>query len=162
MQLIFDFLIPGEPVWDFCCDHGYMGLKAYHSGAFPEVHFVDQVPHIIARLERSFLAKHLKSEYLQRAFFWAESGENISAPLKGTAIIAGVGAHTTLQILRGLFAREGAQASRFILVPQKDEELLEQELGAWDGFKSHYKVAAITHVREGSRIRKLLIFDKIL
>lgn len=162
MQLIFDYLIHGEPVWDFCCDHGYMGLKAYHSGFFPEVHFVDQVPHIMARLEQSFLAKHLKPEYLQRAFFWAESGENISAPLKGTAIIAGVGAHTTIQILRGLFGREGAQASRFILVPQKDEELLEQELAAWEHFKSLYKIADVTHVREGSRIRKLLIFDKIL
>lgn len=162
MQLIFDYLIPGEPVWDFCCDHGYMGLKAYHSGVFPEIHFVDQVPHIIAKLEQAFHIKHHRAEFAQRAFFWAESGENISVPLKGTAIIAGVGAHTTLQILRGLFALEGTQASRFILVPQKDEELLEQELGAWEAFKSHYKVAAITHVREGSRIRKLLIFDKIL
>lgn len=162
MQFIFSHLIPDKPVWDFCCDHGYMGLKAYHSGAFPEIHFVDQVPHIIAKLEKTFHIKHHRPEFSQQAFFWAQSGEYISAPLKGTVIIAGVGAHTILQILRGLFEREGTQASRFILVPQKDEELLQQELELWETFKSHYQTAVVTQVQEGSRIRKVLIFDKIL
>ncbi|QDK36721.1 SAM-dependent methyltransferase [Bdellovibrio sp. NC01] len=162
MNLIFDYLIPGEPVWDFCCDHGYMGLKAYHSCQFPEVHFVDQVPHIIARLEQSFLTKHQKAEYTQKVFFWAQSGENINSPLNGTAIIAGVGAHTILQILRGLFAQNTMNASRFILAPQKQEEFLEQELSAWNEFQTRFKIADVTHIQEGSRHRKLLIFDKVL
>ena len=163
MLTICDHLIPGEPVWDFCCDHGYMGLRAYHLGQFPEIHFVDQVPHIIEKLESRFYSKHQKPELPQKVFFWAASGENITVSLQGTAIIAGVGAHTILQILRGLFDRDGGlQASRLIMGPHNDEEFLEETLSSWEEFCLKFKPTVRTQVVEGSRIRKLLIFDKIL
>lgn len=163
MLLICDYLLPGEPVWDFCCDHGYMGLRAYHSGDFPEIHFVDQVPHIIEQLENRFRHRHQRDGLTAQVSFWPESGENLRVPLKGTAIIAGVGAHTILQILRGLIEREqGLQASRLVLGPHNDEEFLEHSLASWQAFQKGFKLAANTQVQEGSRTRKLLIFDKVL
>ena len=152
----------GMPVWDFCCDHGYMGLMAYHSGAFPEIHFVDQVPHIIAKLEENFRTKHQREEKPHVVNFWAESGENIPQMLTGTAIIAGVGAHTVIKILRGIYANDRLNAQRLILVPQKKEELLECTLREWNDFQLRYRFVSSTDVVEGHRSRKLLIYDKIL
>ena len=91
LMAIYENLIQGESVWDFCCDHGYLGISAYRSGYFPEVHFVDQVPHIIQRLQQEFAQKHFDEENSQQAFFWAQSGESLEVPLTGTAVIAGVG-----------------------------------------------------------------------
>lgn len=69
MQYVYDHLLTGSPVWDFCCDHGYLGLNAYSSGDFPQIHFVDQVPHIIEKLESRFRKDYFDSQNFQVAFF---------------------------------------------------------------------------------------------
>ena len=150
-------------MWDLCCDHGYVGLKAYHSGTFPEIHFVDQVPEIISSLQERFENRHQRPGLTEKVNFWAQSGETLTVPMEGTAVIAGVGAHTILQILRGLCERdENLKISRWILGPHTDEEFLQESLSVWPRFSKVFQLAALTNVREGQRDRKLLIFDKVL
>ncbi|MGZ3775086.1 MAG: SAM-dependent methyltransferase [Pseudobdellovibrionaceae bacterium] len=159
MQLIFDHLLPGQPVWDFCCDHGYIGLNAYESGLFPEVHFVDQVPHIIQQLQLRFQNEYWQKDSAIQARFLAITGEDVAIPLSGSVIIAGVGAHTIFKILNTLQQKNLLQAQRLILGPQRDEEWLLKMLLEVPGF--HYKRAADhCEIVERGRSRKLLIFDK--
>lgn len=160
MQLIFDFLVPGEPVWDFCCDHGYMGLNAYESGLFPEVHFVDQVPHIIEQVQQRFQTEHFRENSSARAYFFAVAGEDIPKPLYGSAIIAGVGAYTIFKILESLHERDFLHAKRLILCPQRDDEKLKEDLRKMSNF-SYEMTRDCCEIVERGRGRKLLIFDKI-
>lgn len=159
MQLIFDHLIPGEPVWDFCCDHGYMGLNAYESGLFPEVHFVDQVEHIIEKLRARFLAEYHRENSGTQAHFHSVPGEEIAMPLRGSLVVAGVGAFTIFCILESLHRRRLLQARRLILCPQRDEHKLRGQIAQINDFgyevcNEHYQIT------ERGRVRKLLIFDK--
>jgi len=159
MQLIFDHLIPGEPVWDFCCDHGYMGLNAYESGLFPEVYFVDQVEHIIASLRARFEREYFRAEGAQAHFFPTPGGD-VPVPLKGSVVVAGVGAHTIFSILKKLHGRGFLHASRLILCPQRDHEKLREFLAAENDF-GYRGSLTLREVEERGRKRKLLIFDKI-
>lgn len=159
MQLIYDLLMPGEPVWDFCCDHGYLGLNAYESGLFPEIYFVDQVEHIIARLQKRFDTKYYREESPVQAHFLSQPGEGVERPLRGTVVIAGVGAHTIFKIICGVHGKGLLQARRLILCPQRDEEKLiefflsERNFG-YQLSDEHYEV------EERGRLRKLLIFNR--
>lgn len=161
MQLIYDHLLPGKPVWDFCCDHGYLGLNAYESGLFSEVHFVDQVPHIVENLQRRFESEYRQDGNATGAVFHAHSGEDVRTMLSGTVVIAGVGAHTIAQILGPLGQKGLLNADRLILGPQRDEEkllvLLQNE-----PFLSNFCQPQWLSLEERGRNRKLLIFDKIL
>ncbi|WP_374029689.1 tRNA (adenine(22)-N(1))-methyltransferase TrmK [Bdellovibrio bacteriovorus] len=161
MQFIYDQLLPNKPVWDFCCDHGYMGLNAYESGRFPEVYFVDQVPHIVQQLEQRFHREYYREDALAKAFFLAKKGEDIDLPLTGTAMVAGVGAFTIFNILQELHQKGLLHAQRLILGPQRDELKLREMIRAEGDFgypfcNEHYEIL------EKGRARKLLIFDKIL
>lgn len=161
MQLIFDHLLPGKPVWDFCCDHGYLGLNAYESGQFSEVHFVDQVPHIVEQLENRFQAEYFREDSFVLAGFHSRPGEDLLQPVSGTVVITGVGAHTILKIIQSLLENGLLSADRLILGPQRDEQwlcdLLRKTLP--NTFKTDCEMLS---VEERGRNRKLLIFDKIL
>ncbi len=161
MQAAYDHLIPNEPVWDFCCDHGYLGLSAYRSGRFPEVHFVDQVPHIIEKLKIRFEQKHQKYEQHQRAYFWSQSGESLTHSVSGTVVIIGVGTHTITDIMRGIHEKNSGLITRYILSTHNYEEKLDAFLAEFLPFKSAYKFTKFCNVPENGRVRKLLIFDKI-
>lgn len=159
LQTIYDHLLPGKPVWDFCCDHGYLGLYAYRMGAFPEVHFVDQVPEIIERLEGRFKAKHLQPEsFPSRAFFHVSAAEHLSVPLTGTVVMAGVGSHTILDVLS---TQDFRNVERLILGPQKDEELLLQSLETARGIASSHKLQKNLEIMEKERRRTLLVLDNM-
>lgn len=158
MQLIYDHLIPGEPVWDLCCDHGYMGLNAYASGLFPEVYFVDQVEHIVQRLEQQFQQNYLSLSSSVKAHFLPLPGESVQTEIRGTLVIAGVGAHTIFKIVQALHGRGVLRASKMILVPQKDEEKLLTLLLARENFGYQVCNEHYTALERG-RIRKLLIFQ---
>lgn len=159
LQLIYDHLIPGKPVWDFCCDHGYLGLNAYESGLFPEVHFVDQVRHIIEHLRERFAQDHHLEEHSAQSFFHPQAGEAVLTPVRGTAVIAGVGPSTVLKILEGLEERKLLQAERLILVPHGGEEMVRKRLAARSEF--NYQLSnQDCKIEERGRIRKLLILDR--
>ncbi|MEN0059032.1 MAG: SAM-dependent methyltransferase [Bdellovibrio sp.] len=159
MQLIYDHLLPEHPVWDFCCDHGYMGLNAYASECFSEVHFVDQVPSIISRLQSRFHKEYYQPHHPTQAYFYAQKGEEILSPICGTLVIAGVGALNIYKILCELHQRGVLQTQRMILGPQRDEkklhDLLREKLFSTKQWKLYEH-----QVMERGRVRKLLILDK--
>ncbi len=159
LQHIYALLLPGKPVWDFCCDHGHLGLNAVESGHFPEVYFVDQVDSIIERLRGRFEAYLPKSKSTAQAHFLASSGQDIETPLRGTVVIAGVGAYTILEILQGVKSKGNLQADRLILGPQRDEEKLRQWMSEILG--TEYKISdEYYEVVEGRRALQLLVFNR--
>ncbi len=160
MHFVFDHLLPGEAVWDLCCDHGLIGLRAYQSGQFPQIHFVDQVPLIVQNLEKKFLEDFHLAEAGQKAFFCIKEGGQLEV-VDGTVIIAGVGAHAILKILRSLSQKKGLSAIRLILGPQRDEAFFEDELATWLEFKNNFKLLLKAEIIEGIRVRRIFIFDKI-
>lgn len=120
LQAIYDQLLLGEDVWDFCCDHGYLGIEALRSEKFENVFFVDQVPHIIQKLE----AELFQNRNRKKAHFRATSAESLQEPVKGNAVIAGVGAFTAFKIVESLFKKDLLRVKRLIVSPQRDDEKL--------------------------------------
>lgn len=159
MQFIFDHLQPGQPVWDFCCDHGYLGLSAYRSGLFPEIYFVDQVDSIIENLRARFQRSHLRPELPANVQFFSCPGEAVPKEVRGTLVIAGVGAHTIFDILHGLHTKNLLKATRLVLMPQKDEEKLIIFLKMNDDFGYSLKNPPES-VSERGRLRKCFIYER--
>jgi tRNA (adenine22-N1)-methyltransferase len=156
LQFIYENLLSHQVVWDLCCDHGLLGQAAARSGLFGEVNFVDQVPHIITKLE----TKLQKMPGIEKCKFRIADAENLQEPLFGNVVIAGVGAHQIFKILKGLQARNFLQAQRLILAPQREEEKLRHWLLEQDSeFKQKYVMYAEKSLKERSRNRLIFVFD---
>jgi tRNA (adenine22-N1)-methyltransferase len=148
LQIIYDQLLPGEDVWDLCCDHGYLGWAALASGNFAEIHFVDRVAPIIENLKRQIIPH----DPTRKARFHALGAETLQEPLTGTVVIAGVGAYTAFEILEKLWKRDLLKAKRLVLSPQRDEQKFLQWLQEFDaGFYHRYQLKNEQSVREGRR-----------
>lgn len=158
LQFIYEKLLPEMPVWDFCCDHGYLGVEALKSGLFPKVCFVDQVPHIVENVEAMVSEKF--SEFRTRARFFARAGEEVDEVVEGSVVIAGVGAFAIFKILRALELQNLLQARRLILCPQRDEEkflTMLRDLG--DEFNNRFSLSSTTLLEERARSRIVYVFD---
>ena len=158
MKIFVEKALEGEAFWDFCCDHGYIGIHALKVERFKEVHFVDQVPHIIHRLQKLFAQSHkVKEEY--RYFFHVAAGENISHVVDGNCLIAGVGGTTIKIILENLKSNNLLQAKRLLLSPHLDEHILnpfmQEKLG------TIYQLKEKILIPEGRRSRPLYVYDLI-
>ena len=158
MKIFVDNSLDGIPFWDFCCDHGYIGIHALKSERFNEVHFVDQVPHIIHRLQALFLqSPHVKEQY--KYFFHIAAGEDLSQEVHGNCLIAGVGGTTIKIILENLMAKNILHAKRLLLSPHLDEHILipfmQNNLG------EKYLLKEKILIQEGRRNRPLYIFDQV-
>jgi tRNA (adenine22-N1)-methyltransferase len=159
MQHIFDRLLPGQPVWDLCCDHGYLGLQAYRSGLFTQVFLVDKVPEIISELEHRFYSNYLKDGQSAQVKFIALPGEDLVDEIQGNLVIAGVGAHTILKILMNLRKKGLLSAKQVILLPQRQEQWLEDIISASETF-GDYNLFEKHELLERGRLRKVLIFRR--
>ncbi|MFS4459567.1 SAM-dependent methyltransferase [Bdellovibrio sp. HCB2-146] len=159
LQTVYDHLLPGKPVWDFCCDHGYLGLNAYESGIFPEVHFVDQVPSIITNLQTRF---RRRAPYMDghpsTAFFHAVPAEEIREQLTGNVVMLGVGAHTIIRVLQ---QQNFSNVDRLILGPQKMETLVVDVLKTAPALAFSHALQKNLEVLEKERVRTLLVIDKM-
>lgn len=145
LQTIYDALLSQEEVWDVCCDHGLVGLKALQDSEIPFVHFVDQVPHIIEALPEE-----------EKARYYAVPAEELDQSLGGTVVIAGVGAYTILSIVQAWESKGILQAKRLILAPQRDPDLVALQP------RPGYKLIRIELVDERGRERFILIYDRIV
>ncbi|MDD0853622.1 tRNA (adenine(22)-N(1))-methyltransferase TrmK [Halobacteriovorax sp. GB3] len=86
-------------IWDTCCDHGKLGLAFLESNKAHTVHFVDQVPSIIAKLKRK--AEMIPALDQSRATFQAKRAQDIELKEKGELIcICGVGGDVGIQIIK--------------------------------------------------------------
>lgn len=153
LKAIFEQLISEKPVWDFCCDHGFLGNAAIEAN-FPEVHFVDKVPHILQQLKM----KNQKIQNKVQVHYHISAGEMIRESVEGNVIIAGVGPAVISRILDGLIDSNNLQATRLILGPQRDPEKLEE----WILSKSWpYALSSVLTVKERGRERKLFIVKRL-
>lgn len=125
LQYFLDQALPGEPLWDFFCDHGLLGRRALQEGLFPEVHFVDRVPGIMKTLEGKLHEENLWGE---NAHLHLAAAEDLRLPMTGTLVLAGVGADKMLEVLSALHAHNCLQAKRWVLSPHKDESTLPRGL----------------------------------
>lgn len=160
LQLVFDQLLPDKDVWDFCCDHGYLGGTAYKSERFKDIYFVDPVPSIMESLKNRFQTFVYKSENKSKAHFLTQKGETITEPIYGTVSIIGVGGTTICEILKGLVNNNVLQADRIILGPHKDSKKMLEFISNESSF-SLYKMHDQKSVVENGRQRDFFIFDKI-
>lgn len=155
LQAFYDLLIPEQPVWDFCCDHGYLGLKALESERFSEVHFVDPVQALIQKIEQI-----CRDREAQGAVFHPCAGEDLEIPVKGTMVVAGVGAETIIKIISGLKSQGLLEAERLVLSPHRHEDRLWSFM---ESLKSDYTQDLLRshEVQEGSRTRPVWAFQRI-
>lgn len=157
MKCFIEHALKGQPFWDVCCDHGYVGIKALESSEFLEVHFVDQVPHIMQRLETLIKQSwRIKPEY--KYFLYLLPGEEIEGEVCGTLLIAGVGGLTIMTIVSTLIANQKLKAQRLLLSPHTDEKVLIQYMDD-ENFKNLYSFTDKILIPEGKRFRPLYIFD---
>ncbi|WP_413288810.1 tRNA (adenine(22)-N(1))-methyltransferase TrmK [Bdellovibrio sp. HCB337] len=159
LQLIYENLLPEKAVWDFCCDHGYLGVEALKSRRFSEVYFVDQVPHIIQGLEKTVREKF--SEVSSQAHFKISKGEEVDCPVTGNVVIAGVGAFAIFKIIKSLFNKNFLQAERLILCPQRDEQKFMDLLSALGAsFTDTYSIHQEIVCTERRRQRHIYIVQR--
>ena len=158
MRSFIDHAIPHAPFWDVCCDHGYVGIKALVSSQFTVVHFVDQVPHIMKRLQTLiYQNRELRSEHQYQLHVC--SGEEINSNVEGTLLVAGVGGLTMKNILNALIDKDHLQCDRILLSPLTDEKVIVEFIMS-EFFQGLYSVDDKKLLPEGKRERPLYILNK--
>ena len=158
LQLVYSNLLPQQDVWDFCCDHGYLGGAAYKSGQFKNIYFVDPIASIMQKLEQNFNQYLLDADSKSSAYFKLQSGETIAEPVRGTACILGVGAFIIYDILAALAQNGHLRAQRLILGPHRDSEKLLTMLKN-NALLSRYELTSQHEVIENGLTRDFYIFD---
>lgn len=159
LQFVFDNLLEGRDVWDFCCDHGFLGGAAYESRKFRSIYFVDQIAPIIDRVSKLFETYIYREDNLSKAYFFAKAGQQIDIPVTGTICITGVGAFAVHDILAGLSQNKMLQATRLILGPHRDEEKLLCMISD-NSSLSEYQLTSKSEILENGRKRIFFIFDR--
>ena len=156
--MIFNNLNPRQDVWDFCCDHGYLGGAAYKSQNFLNVYFVDQVDSIIENLKTRFYKFAYDENSKSNAYFLCQSGESIAQEINGTICITGVGGLTIYKILSDLAITKHLKARRFILGPHRDDDKLLKLIFEDQNLKQ-YSLQKTLAVVEDGRNRHMYIYD---
>lgn len=155
MRLFLDQGVLNKPFWDVCCDHGYVGIGALKYN-FSEVHFVDQVPHIMEKL--IFRFKEFPPNNSAKFKFHINSGEEISEFVFGTCLIAGVGGLTIKNIIENLIRVDKLKADRLLLSPHTDEKVLIDCIRSSIVSDSYFLKEKIIFT-EGKKERSLYILD---
>ena len=148
LDLILKAGVRGEPFWDLCCDHGYLGEAALASQNFSHVYFVDQVPEIISKLKT-------RLEEPEGASFLAISAEDISQPMRGTVSVAGIGGYNMAKILSVWEERGVLQASRLLLNSMSHVEQVRAFLKRWQS----YRETTTLTVMEKHRSREIIVLE---
>lgn len=120
LSLLYRQCTPGLAFWDFCCDHGHLGLAAWRSGRFGAVHFVDRKPRLIWALEERCASDRAANAALPAANF--HIADAVKKPLqpKGNVVFAGVGGMSLIAMLECQCPYPAA-GTRLILAPHRDE-----------------------------------------
>lgn len=153
LQVLLEGALPGQPLWDICCDHGLLGIRALQEKKVSQVHFVDQVPEIMRRLEA-----RLRELGLDHGELHLADAGTLRVPVEGTVVMAGVGGQCILDILKGLIECGSLQASRLVLSPQKDERDFETSWPLLLG--PEWQERDRKNVTESGRVRTILILDR--
>ena len=150
IQLIVDHTLPNEPFWDLCCDHGYIGIGALTYQNVSEVHFVDQVSHIIEKI------KSYSKSTETPLFYHNAPAETLTNQFKGTVVICGVGMNTILDVLNENQKNTQSYIKRWIIGPHTHQDASEILSNLLIGYKLFQK----SSVLERGRNRDFYIFDQ--
>lgn len=102
-------------VFDLCCDHGQIGLKAFSEKR--EIILIDKVPSIVEKIKDSDIPVGVKVLCADATNFKYQSKST------DAYIIAGIGGHLLVKILDCILA-DKAYGSEFILSPHSHPEAL--------------------------------------
>src|SRR4051812_49221992 len=108
LEALLTRCVPGFPVWDLCCDHGLVGLAALESGKFTAVIFNDSVEHLLNLLKPKINGR--ADCRIVHAF-----AEEISEPLTGNLVLAGIGGEKIYKILSTHAERQTLKAQKIIV-----------------------------------------------
>ncbi len=135
-------------VWDFCCDHGYLGKKALHSGKFKSVHFVDKVEHIAndlsSEIEGSGTATIHCTDITQKPLY----------PL-GNLVFFGIGSKSMIEMLLRQ-CPSPIEGVRLIVCPNKNPELLREYLRA-----NNWKLVSESLTKDARFIKEVIVCEAI-
>ncbi len=160
MKLLIEHGLKGDVFWDVCCDHGLIGLGAAESLNFTEIHFVDQIAHIMDRLQRN--ARLQFDDHAQTPlFFYTSAAQDLALILKGTVVIAGVGGFTIKTIILALLRSNRLLASRLLLSAYTDEKVLIECINLIQENGLYVLKEKIEFV-ENNKSHNLYVIDKVI
>jgi tRNA (adenine22-N1)-methyltransferase len=151
-EKILSFVRPHHVLYDLCCDHGLMGLKALVDCKSAKVHFVDQSENALQaiRSELKLLPPDLQSKARVHCMP-AERCVNLDEP--SDFIIAGVGISTCISIISELFPA-GLANHRLILAPQQKSQVLRKFL-----IEKDFRLVDETVTIERQRFREIIVVE---
>ena len=153
---IVSLIEPGFPVWDTCCDHGYIGIEIMARETSPQICFVDSSKTIIDSLKRK-IEDSGKATNAKIAFFGIDAEKLDWEQVSGYVVVAGVGVDTIIKILEAIPEHRFTEI-RLIMGPQNHPEKLKAYLLA-KGIKFNPKNEWI--VKEGKRFRHLFFVSPL-
>ncbi|WP_298768642.1 tRNA (adenine(22)-N(1))-methyltransferase TrmK [uncultured Shewanella sp.] len=149
-------------IWDCCCDHGLLGAALLDKQAAPHIHFVDTVPHVIAKLEdrlRQFYPQLAHNNQVVAPSQWhthclnAKNLPLVHSTQPQLIIIAGVGGDLTLEIIEHLLQSHPNIPVEFLICPvhhhfKVRRRLKQLEIGLVDEYliKDNQRFYEIIHV----------------
>ena len=132
LQTIENMIVPGyyDQIWDCCCDHGLLGINLLKKQVAQQIHFIDIVPSIMAKLEQT-----LQKFFDLNQFKWTVNCDDvanivISSDLKQKhlMIIAGVGGDQTIAMVNAIRTKHPQHQIDFLLCPVRHQYKLRSEL----------------------------------
>lgn len=149
MKRIADFAIDHRPTWDLCCDHGLVGLWAWHTHSLPRLHFVDRAPGLVDRIEQRLSATFRDD----RMVFHSRDAATISfGNVPSNIFLSGVGFRTSQRILAATC--KSTTAHRLVVSVHAETERLHSAME-----EKGWRLAGETQVEEHGRVRKISAWD---
>lgn len=154
LQIMYDCVLPDQPLWDIGCDHGNLGLWAHAVGSCSEVHLVDRSADVVDELRRQ-VAKRWPDGPGEGLQLWHQDAENQDLPITtGTVVIAGVGVWTILGIIARVFSGRVPAGVRLVLASLLKEDVLREHLR-----RQGWHLQREELYPEAGRVRQLLVWE---
>ncbi len=148
-----------EEIWDICCDHGIFGRYFLFNSCshLKKVHFLDQVPGIMEKLER---VTQSESNGYQSSFQLHQGDGRVftfpAIQAKTLFCIAGVGSVTITKILNAISLNKNLAQAYLLIGSHKQTFSLRQTLKALQ-----WKMVEEKIVAENGKFREIWLLAKV-
>lgn len=141
LKKLYDWSVIADrkSIYDLCCDHGHLAYTLWRDKKDTEVYAVDIAVKVVAKLRQT-----LGPLTDERFHIIEQAGENISFKDDSVIIIAGVGAHTTMNIVDAIKASE-LQKFDLMICCHQNIEVLRDYLQNLDGLGLNKEVLIKEH-----------------
>lgn len=116
-------------IWDCCCDHGSLGMSLLMKRTAPNIHFVDIVPKLMAKIDHT-----LEQYFVKCPSNWTTHCIDVAKlPLtqytgKHLIIIAGVGGDLMIEFINAITKKHSELDIDFLLCPIHHQFALRRQL----------------------------------